>query len=635
MSKKSIKQPTELRNKLEYFLLVILLIFIIPISYSNNTSDITTPRLLYWGVSLLVISFLVYFKNKNAKIDLGFLKLWIFPVYLIFFIFTILSLSQAINPSEALHDLTKTFLTLYTLVIATFIFNQQLEFKNILVKTVIISSFIATSIGLYQYFKFIDSESEKAFFIALYQVKGLMAHKNQFAISLFLMLPFSIYGLLKFQSKWRYASFISLILLLISFAFIQTRSVWIALFVFAFISVFTFFIKTKALNNSWWQTISRKTMILSLVLLLSAIMGTFMLFQKSNAIGVFRYQLNSIVDFDSDNNKGRLQIWESTYQMTTDHFWLGVGAGNWKIAVIPYYSKKYGESYENWRRPHNDFLWILSEKGIFALISYLMLFILIVFYVIKTLFSEANSDNKLFSRLMLAGIGGYFVIAFFSFPIERVNHQIYLALMMSGIISIYYRSISDNKKTSLALLTLLKISLPFIFLLSSIYYAQSFYKSEIYLKKYTEERQRKTPNWNQLSAYADQAFSVLTTLDSKQTPIHIYKGVSKLKLKNIEGALSDFKEAYQYHPYSPAVINNLGYAFTQIGDYKKAISLFKESLDVFPKNEDVIINLANVYYLDKNYTEAYNTLLLCAPGSDNPKIPGLKKAIEKKLKTDY
>jgi tetratricopeptide (TPR) repeat protein len=345
--------------------------------------------------------------------------------------------------------------------------------------------------------------------------------------------------------------------------------------------------------------------------------------------------MNSIVDFDSDNNKGRLQIWGSTYQMSTDHFWMGVGAGNWKIAVIPYYSEKYGETYENWRRPHNDFLWILSEKGIFALISYLILFVLIVYYVFKTLFSETSSDNKLFSRLMLAGIGGYFVIAFFSFPIERVNHQIFLAIMMSGIVSIYYKSIVASAKHEFASLTLIKISVPIILLAFSIYYAFTFYKSEVYLKKYSDERQRKTPNWNQLSAYADQAFSIFTTLDLKQTPIHIYKGVSKLKLKNMQGALNDFEEAYQYHPYSPAVINNLGYAYTQVGEYKKAISLFKESLDIFPKNEDVLINLTNVYYFDKNYAEAYNTLLLCDPESNNPKIPSLKKAIESKLKAGY
>lgn len=632
MSKKRNKQTSpKPKNGLEYFVLVILLILVIPISYSDSTSDITNPRLLYWSISLLIITIILYFKSRNKTIDLSFLKLWIFPAYLIYFLLSILSLTQAINPAEGLHDLAKTFLTFYSLVIATFIFNQQSEFKNVLVKSVIISSFIATGVGLYQYIKLTNGDSEQAFFMALYQVRGLMAHKNQFAISLFLMLPFSIYGLFSFNSKWRYLSLISVVLLLISFIFIQTRSVWIALIVFTIIAVLTFFLKAKSPASKWHQNISKRTVMLILVFIIGSAIGVFFLFQKSNASGVLSYQINSIVDFDSDNNKGRLQVWESTYQMSTDHFWLGVGAGNWKIAIVPYYSEKFEDTYENWRRPHNDFLWVLSEKGVFALINYLLLIIIIFFYGIKTLGSEADSENKLFSRLMLAGIVGYFVIAFFSFPVERINHQIYLAIMMAGIISIYYKSIPSTKKR-LTPLTLLKLSVPIILLAFSIYYASVFFKSEVYIKKYSDERVSNKPDWNKLSLYADQAFSIFSTLDSKQIPIHIYKGVSNLKLHKIKAALDDFKIAYKYHPYSPAVINNLGYAYTQLGDYQNAISLFKKSLKVFPKNENGIINLANVYYLDENYSEAYNTILLCNPESDNPKIPTLKKAIEIKIK---
>ena len=632
MSKKNVKQKTiAQKNSFEYYLTVFLFIIITPLTYSNKTLDPTVPRMLYWGISLFVITMIIYIYYKNKKLDLGLLKLWVFPVYFFYFLISIASLTQAINPAEGLYDLSKTFLTLFSVIIITLVFNQQADFKNFLVKAVILSSFLATALGLYQYIKLTHGNTGQEFFMALYQVRGLMAHKNQFAISLFLMLPFSTYGLLEFKNRWRYLSFVSVIALLISFVLIQTRSVWVASIAFIIIFGLTYLFSNHGKAFSRINIKSKKVLVPLLIVILSAAMSTLILFQKPNAIGVLKYQANSIFDFESDNNKGRLQIWGSTYKMSTEHMLLGVGSGNWKISIIPYYSDNFENKYQNWRRPHNDFLWIMSEKGIFGLLSYLLLFILIAFYGIKILRSQTDNENKLFTRLMLAGIGGYFIIAFFSFPYERINHQIYLSLIMSGIISIYYKSIvvSKAKPTSF---TIFKFSAPLTLLGFSVFYASVFFKSEIYINKYTEERKNKRPDWNKLSDYSDKAFSPFTTLDSKQIPIHIYKGVSKLKLGKKQASLNDFQIAYKYHPNSPAVINNLGYAYSQAGNYKKAISLFKESLEIFPENEDGIINLTNAYYLDKNYTEARRTLQRCDRESDNPKISTLQKAIEEKIK---
>ena len=77
-----------------------------------------------------------------------------------------------------------------------------------------------------------------------------------------------------------------------------------------------------------------------------------------------KYQVSSIFDSKSDNNQGRLKIWESTLQLSHDNLFLGVGAGDWRITVLPYYNVNFGLEYENWQRPHNDFLLVHSEKGI-------------------------------------------------------------------------------------------------------------------------------------------------------------------------------------------------------------------------------------------------------------------------------
>ena len=634
MSKKNVKQKTiEQKNSLEYYLLVLLFIIIIPLTYSNNTLDPTVPRMLYWGISLFAIAIITFINYKNKKLDPGFLKLWIFPVYFLYFLISIASLTQAINPAEGLYDIFKTFLSIFSLAIITFIFSQQADFKSFLVKSIVLSSFMATALGLYQYIKLTNGDTGREFFLALYQIRGLMAHKNQFAIALFLMLPFSIYGAFELKKRWKYVSIASVTILLISFVFIQTRSVWIAFIAFIISFGLTYIFHNKKKSYSHIKFRSEKVLVPIIIIVLSAAISVLLLYKKSNAIDVIHYQVKSIFDFGSKNNQGRLQIWESTYKMSTDHVLLGVGVGNWKISIIPYYSEKFEKQYKNWRRPHNDFLWIMSEKGILGLLSYLLLFILIAFYGIKTLRSKTDKENKLFMKLMLAGISGYFTIAFFTFPYERINHQIYLALIMGGVISIYYKSMVDSKAKPTSL-TIIKLSVPLVLLLFSVFYASVFFKSEIYINKYMDESKSKKPNWNKLSEYSDKAFSPFKTLDSKQIPIHIYKGVSKMKLGKKQASLNDFQTAYKYHPNSPAVINNLGYAYSQIGDYKEAISLFKKALQVFPENEDGIIYLAYAFYLDKDYTEARKTLLRCDPESDNPKISTLQKAIEEKMKAD-
>ena len=56
---------------------------------------------------------------------------------------------------------------------------------------------------------------------------------------------------------------------------------------------------------------------------------------------------------------------------------LGVGLGQWRL-VFPLYGKiqKFRESGEGlveifFQRPHNDYVWVLTETGIIGLLSYL------------------------------------------------------------------------------------------------------------------------------------------------------------------------------------------------------------------------------------------------------------------------
>lgn len=83
-----------------------------------------------------------------------------------------------------------------------------------------------------------------------------------------------------------------------------------------------------------------------------------------------RSRIMSIINFKSDTwgtSMQRIKLWKTTYYMFRDHFWTGVGNGNY-LTWYPRYIKKYPQL--NLWRPevtaHNSYLKIFAELGIFG-----------------------------------------------------------------------------------------------------------------------------------------------------------------------------------------------------------------------------------------------------------------------------
>ena len=90
----------------------------------------------------------------------------------------------------------------------------------------------------------------------------------------------------------------------------------------------------------------------------------------------------------------RQQVWQDTLQMVKVSPVGGVGLGNWKIEFPKYY-RSVEDASRQVVRPHNDFLWILAEVGVIALLIYLTLITIQFKYLIQSLFSKDVSKHKL------------------------------------------------------------------------------------------------------------------------------------------------------------------------------------------------------------------------------------------------
>ncbi len=196
--------------------------------------------------------------------------------------------------------------------------------------------------------------------------------------------------------------------------------------------------------------------------------------------------------------------------------------------------------------------------------------------------------------------------------------------MMAVIISIYYKDNATTKQTKISTSNLIY---SFIILMSVvvIYYSGILIHSEVYAKNIYDAKSRN--NWRLMILYADKAFTKFTTVDPFSSPLHLYKGVANMQLGNGNQALKDFETALGYFPTHICTLNNLGIISSEMNDNKKSISYFKQSLAIYPHYETSLFNMVNAYYRNKQYEEAYLTLLNCNSKNKNPEYDNYKKVL--------
>ena len=630
MNKKKLNRETKKKSTLfEMYFLIFSTIIILPSIYSSKVLDPTLPtRLLALGIIVLVLFLINILRRNRVKKNLfSFTNKSIFIVYLAFVIWTFVSLLPAINPSEGLFDIAKTTLTLLLLI---YIVKVLLTYENtiiVLTKSVILSSIISTTIGFYQYTLNIPGKSGYELFMALYEIKGLMAQKNQFSISLFLMLPFTAYGIFILKKYWKALSIYGTLAIFITITIIQTRSVWIAtaaFLIFSIIMIGAVLIRKNGITKS--KLI--KASVISFSTLCSVLSISFVVLKQTGALETMEYRISSMFDMKSHDNQGRLHIWESTYNLSKDNIIMGVGAGNWKINIPPYFPYNTDIKWQNWRRPHNDFLWVLSEKGIIGLMLYSLIFLLVIYYSIVILTNEKDFHKLILTSLITSGIIGYSIIAQLTFPIERINHQVYLMIFMAIIISFHY--ILKKKKKYLYPNIFLKIH-PYLIIIitSTLFYSSIYLNSELNMNKLFIYGN--AGKWKEVITHTEKAFSKFTTIDAFSHPIYLYSGEAYIKLNKPKKAKIDLIKALQYSPTNIPTLNDLGIVSSQLNDSAKAIHYLNTAIEIYPKYEVSLFNKAEVYLRFKDYENAYIALLQCNTKTPNVSYDKYMHFIKRKM----
>lgn len=594
----------------------LIVVILIPLIYMPGTLDGIQPvRLFAISLFLIICGGLLLLGGRLKKMPAVVWHnplVWLLLAYLVV---TIGSMAWAINVKESYFDIAKTIaFFVFTLFLAAILFNTH-DWQGRITKFIILAAYISVAIGIYQLFKYVIGD-ETDFLPdgrpVIYQVTGLMAHKNQYSINLMLMLPMLLYGLIVFESKlWQRLSLLATIGVLSMIIILQTRSVWIALIVGTLILIIFSSVFYKKMNLSLK---SRNLILIATVTTLLLIMGTIIFVPARNEFSKLA-QLKSIANPEAGNNKFRLKIWKVTAEMIADHPITGVGAGNWKLHSANYYAgHDLKREQLNWIRPHNDVLWVFSEKGFFGIIFYAGIFLLSCYYLIAAFFRSEDRTTRLLSLFLIGGLISYFITSQFSFPLERINQQIYLHFYIAAAIVLFHKTKETVLRKTNSNITLLLIAA----LLFPAIYSGAVLQSDKWLAR--ARIALKTEAWRTLLHDINQAETWARNLDPEATPLDWYKGLAWSGVNKPENALQAYFKAHAAHPNKITVLHNIGIICSRLDDDENAILYFNKALDILPDYRESLEALASVYVERGEYQQTLKALKRIKPEKRNESI---------------
>ena len=170
-----------------------------------------------------------------------------------------------------------------------------------------------------------------------------------------------------------------------------------------------------------------KKKYIKLLIIIFSILGTTICLHLLNATTVmddlklFKNQTERLAikhEYSYNMGTGRIYVWKKTLEKVPDYLITGIGVDNFKFILDGKPIKRYDYYYD---KVHNEYLQILITEGILCLLSYLILYIIVVIKGIK--YSYKNNEIYL-----LLPVIGYLIQAFFNISVIDASPLFYIAL---------------------------------------------------------------------------------------------------------------------------------------------------------------------------------------------------------------
>ncbi len=524
-----------------------------------------------------------------------------------------LSTFQAINHIESCYIALKIAVFVAYFLVLYVGFKEQIFTIQLISKGIAISGLVAVGLAIRD-MVFLQTHGVNIFNDGnMYKVNATFGHKNLLSAYLFLCSPMVVVQLLFVTKRiWKVFFSLGFLVMIVVMVMLQTRAVLLAGLICFGIAV-ALAVRSKTLSAA-----QRKIgiLFLSVFLILAATAGY-----------VYRDKFDNITRTESFIE--RKHVWENTWQMIIENPVAGVGAANWQIHFPKYGMQKFyevnytiTEGLTNFQRPHNDFLWVWAETGLFGFIVYGLIFIVGCWYAYTLFKGGHDTRTQLLYGLVLLQLIGFIIISLVDFPLERIEHPMVILTSIAFIAAVSPSALVKIQLPKWTLLVLVVVGAYSVFICNKRWY------SELQLRKMYKTHA--AGNWEKLIEEGKKARTPYFNMDYFSIPVDWYIGVGYFMQSNLPLAKEYFEQAYRLHPYQIHVLNNYGACYEKEGNHDKAIELLETAHRISPTFSDGIINLSGAYFNVGRYDDAFNTITTIGYDEDNPRLKVFVLAIVKK-----
>ena len=576
-----------------------------------------TVRMLFWAAVGALLSVVLIFRHVQSNTFIRANKYWV-AAWGVYIVVSLLSLTFTISLSEGIFDVNRSMLMGLTVGLFAMLFAIMPSLERTLIWGVWVSAWLLLLWGAIELAMVFPSLSIES--VELYKVTATMAHKNLLASAYLLLFPFVLYMFFSRQGLIKFSSFLLLVGIVVMILMLQGRSSWVA-FVAMLATGLLLIARASLLGLKPLQKLKRsdKFYLVIVCLTIVALLGTLAV-KKPETFNYMLRKISSMTDQSGgrDQNKEtiheRYALWDNTWQLIKERPIKGVGVGSWKL-LYP----KHGleglrseDGYTLFQRPHNDLLWVWSELGLVGLVAYLTMFLLPLVWLFVSFDKIGTAHDRLLASCAATVLVGFLVVGLFSFPRERMFHNLLAFLSVVIIMGRVSKGFSIGNAKVKLLATVLLIGFCWVGL-GAWYRAKGEMHTLLMRASYKRSGQQKV-----MIAEAAKARSFFYKMDNTATPLSWFEGIAYYDLGDYTKAKQCFQEGLRQNPYHLHLLNNLGSSFEKTGQRDLAIMTYRKVLDVSPKYTEGLLNLSAVYFNNGQVDSAFSTINRCAIDTEHP-----------------
>lgn len=518
------------------------------------------------------------------------------------------SLVVATNVSAGFTDVFRTLASFLVLCLGLLVLPLDPGWRRRLLEMAVVATLAAVTVAGWEIAPLVAAGTLSRRDLETAFLDGMMSNVNLFAGYLLLLVPWCLVAAAEFRGAWRGVAAATGLTAVAALAVLQSRAAWLAAAAAAITGLIVILRERQVLGlpSGLRRPLLAAVAALPLVALIG---GGLALTDTPIGRAIDRLVVSRPHQAEGPSDGGRSMVWGIAAAMIAEHPLTGVGAGNFTLRMHDYFgSDRMGDqldfttlSSDNWIQPHNDFLWVFAEKGLPGIVSFAAVFVLAFMATRSVLTGSPTITDARLAVASLVALVAHLVFSAFDFPLDRVSHQLVLAVHLAVLVLVK-RATRPSTCEPMRLPGWLVLPPVVAATALGCVYAWSALAQEHAVLD--ARRAHHAGDWEAMRQAARRATTPWKTLDSLAVPVAFLEGEAERRLGNLAAATACFERAVAANPSRLYVLQNLGAAYAQGGRLDDAVDIFAIAADRYPARVELRHNLAMALVEAERFPEA-------------------------------